>query len=272
MNEQEQLLMELTNKLEAQNKELSQTKALLQQREQELREANETILELSESDLELNEARSLKEEAKDIQDSASNTLAAAQRERAAANKTLSDSEEDRQTIANEKAAWEETKRQQEVSVQKKKNNLEKAYSGRVKKATGAGIMRFKAAFIAVTMYSIIISAVLYLKNGGAVDIEKIIDWFRTYIEEENYIVAVLPTVVPLIIMIIGFVMMKKKDIEFLNMRTLYFELILLALCVTLSGLIRTQTADYNFIVVFYYVSVIRIILKAFLGNEKTGSY
>ena len=51
MDETDKLILELTERLEQQNEELSQMKALLQRREQELIEANETIIELSESDL-----------------------------------------------------------------------------------------------------------------------------------------------------------------------------------------------------------------------------
>lgn len=272
MDETDQLILDLTKKLEDQNEELSRTKALLQQREQELKEANETILELSESDLELNEARDMMASAEDKVKEANNTLTSADATFQAAKQEQKNYAATKKKIDEEKAAWDQTKQKQRDSIQALKDKHNKEFNERVKKKVSADVLKYKSVFFAFTLYGILMTVYAYIINGGMADIKAIISFITDNVEAEKYIIAALPFIIPVIMAVIGLVMMSKKKLEFLTMRTLYFTLGLLLIVGVVSGIVREYTDEWNFLALFFYVSAIRMLLIGLLGNEKTNTY
>ena len=148
----------------------------------------------------------------------------------------------------------------------------KEFNQRVKKKVSADVLKYKSVFFAMILYGIIMTVYVYIINGGMADIKEIISFVMDKMEAEQYIIAAFPFVIPVIMAVIGLVMMSKKKLEFLTMRTLYFTLGLLLIVGVVSGIIREHTDGWNFLALFFYVSAVRMLLIGLLGNEETNTY
>lgn len=227
---------------------------------------------MSESDLELNEARDMMASAEDKVKEANNTLTSADATFQAAKQEQKNYAATKKKIDEEKAAWDQTKQKQRDSIQALKDKHNKEFNERVKKKVSADVLKYKSVFFAFTLYGILMTVYAYIINGGMADIKAIISFITDNVEAEKYIIAALPFIIPVIMAVIGLVMMSKKKLEFLTMRTLYFTLGLLLIVGVVSGIVREYTDEWNFLALFFYVSAIRMLLIGLLGNEKTNTY
>ena len=203
---------------------------------------------------------------------AKDTLSNADAAFKAAKQEQMDYADTKRKIDEEKAAWDETKKKQRDSIQALKEKHNKEFNEIVKKRVSAEVLKYKSVFLAFTVYGIILTVYLYILNGGMSDIKMIANFIKDNFEAEQYLVAVLPLIIPVGMAIIGLLMMNKKKITFLSMGTLYFTLGLSAFIAVFSGFIRENAEDWNFLALFFYVSALRMLLIGILGNEKTNTY
>lgn len=219
----------------------------------------------------MSEARELKEEATRALTSAGDERKQAQEEKYAAQKLIDDKQKELETIKNEQEIWENTKKKHYEKLEELKNKQNSAYQERVKKSVDAAIIRYKSIFFVFTIYGLVLTVYLFIQNGGIADIAGILSWYIKNLNSQP-VLAVLPTIIPIILGVIGVLMMKRKEIPFFSMKTLYFTLFLLMVIAIGSGYLRKITTGWNFIVIFFYFEAIRTVMVGLTSSEKSSNY